>query len=258
MNNNNAPAILAITAQQLTDIKRESRTRQFIAATVLGGAAILAVLTSPSIAIVFAALSVAAVWVSPAGRRLVRGEHLVLRDPQGSPRIVLSVAADGGALLSLLDDQERSRISLGLSRMGPSLQLIDEEGQGTLTVSSLLDMGAVTIGGDSRRIMLVADDKKVGISLEGPCVDGGPSLALVTPFGVQVRQAENTCGMSATRESSRFSCESSQGNVEIFTGISPNVGIHVKSASGEIVSQVGPNGPVLSAYDSAGGVTQLI
>jgi hypothetical protein len=119
--------------KRLDDIKRRSRLMQALSALVLLGAAAIALLVTPTTAIVFAALAVVGLWMLPTVRRTV-GETFGIRDRSGKYRMV--AASDDGTFLAFLDDGGKPRLLLGVGATGtPFLAMFDASAEMRLSAA---------------------------------------------------------------------------------------------------------------------------
>lgn len=200
---------------KIAEIKKQSRLRQGIGAAALFGSAGVAVWLGPTTAIVVAALLVSAVWLLPPARRRLLGEGVVLRDGNGTARLVVSLSDAGAPLIAMADDQGRSRLGLLLGSDGePMLLMFDADGNarffagcvhGGVPNLALLDSNQVarisgTLVGEERPSFTLQDAD--GVSQVGVLMNTGtePGIFLGHPGTGQVKTMITKSGVSCTHD----------------------------------------------------------
>ncbi|MBO9524349.1 MAG: hypothetical protein J7518_22655 [Nocardioidaceae bacterium] len=116
-----------LVGNQIEAIKAQNNLRRLAAAVFVVTGAVLAIVVSPTVGLVFAFLSVCAVALLPesARRRILGESNFALYDEQGQPRIVMVVTEDGPSI-SLLDESGTPRVQLG-ARDGMALMYATSE-----------------------------------------------------------------------------------------------------------------------------------
>jgi hypothetical protein len=204
-------------AAQLEDIKTQSRVRQAVGAGFLLGSVVLAVTSGPTVAIVFATLAIAAVWLFPSIRRRVLHDSLVLRDARGAIRLAAVINEHGSPQLALFDASGTPRLTLGLSDDDtPALALTDKEGRIRLgAVVSTSESGWMIFGVDGDvRLEAVDSGSHPWFAVHDP--DRGRSHLAGGLLGIERGEQSATVGVTDT--STLVNCTSASRQVSIRAG----------------------------------------
>jgi hypothetical protein len=139
-------------------------------------------------------------------RRTVEAQNLVLKDPDGHPRILLSAGADG-PLLALLDENATPRAMISC-QTGPMISLIDSAARGRLILASGIGESEAPMfslrsaDGDARVHAQVLDNEEGGLE-----VSGVTRKLFATPSSIGFRTTRTTWGQHFRfRRTRRSSC----------------------------------------------------
>ena len=246
-------SVLSMGSKQLEDIKRQGRLRQGVGALVLAGAAALTLLINPTAAITFAALAIAAVWMLPAARRAILGDHVAIRDSRGRIRIAMFVDHDGRPSMSLLDASGKLRMVFMMSSAGdPMLAMSDADGETRLTMGHVHQQSALDLYSDSSDAIglhCTADGSMLRIHH-----DGSPSLTTEMSAGALIMSTNDAdIALQATSKGQSFvQSRAGASTAVLYASAQNGSGLTASSAGGNIRAVAATNGPVMSQTDNAG------
>jgi len=237
----NLVSLLPNMPQQLADIKKQERWRQALAAVVLGGSATLAVLTDPTVAIVFAVLAIGAVSLVPPLRHQVFGDKLALRDAAGRVRFFAGFS-ESRPIFVMLDEAEKPRVLLGLGAdESPQLSLHDDSATARVVLSAHPSISGVAVNGSDGHSLLefVAPDDRGQIQVKDR--EGGQATLVVDMLGLQ-RDDERLAALSVTDQSTSLLCQAGERTVNCIAG----------EDQANVIARAGTNSSALSATDELG------
>jgi hypothetical protein len=237
-------AVAGITAKQLADIKKQSKLRQGLGALLLAIAAVLTLVFNPTVAIVFAVLAIAAIWLLPTARRKVLGEHVVLRDSAGRIRLFAALGDDGQPMLALVDKagQPRSILAIAQQQESPVLAMRDSDGSAPLTVACVGSLPTIDLNGAASHMHL---EPRV-ITVEGRG-DDADSLTTIIPSAVMAQAGHRSVELAAS-ESSWVKCSDGQAEATLWaarpTEESPAAGLTLEMARSQLIVAAGAEGAI--------------
>lgn len=197
----------------LNDVKRQNILYRALGVVVLLGSAVLAILVNPTVAIVCATLTVAALWlILPSVRRRAFVDAITLQNQFGKLRLVAAVKDDLPMML-LVDANDKVRTVFGLGPNGPMLAFLDEQQNPRLIESFTADAPHLMFwdSNGATQADLSAGDHPL-LNLVGNEADRS---ALLSPGLLLVKQDSKQVYIGADGNAAMLSCNSDNSQVTL-------------------------------------------